>query len=90
MIGNVLRSLHERRVSQHLKGTLTINLRQVVPETPIGLAVAYWIVAGLFNAMGNVNTLPAFLAAWSPDLLFGITGTYLFRSEEHTSELQSP
>jgi lipopolysaccharide export LptBFGC system permease protein LptF len=27
--------------------------------------------------MGNVNTLPAVMAAWTPDLLFGIAGTYL-------------
>jgi len=27
--------------------------------------------------MGNVNTLPAVLAAWSPDLLFGLVGGYL-------------
>jgi lipopolysaccharide export LptBFGC system permease protein LptF len=27
--------------------------------------------------MGNVNMLPAFLAAWSPDLLFGLAGGYL-------------
>ena len=46
--------------------------------TAIGVAIAYWVVAGVFSAMGNVNTLPAFLAAWSPDLLFGITGCYLF------------
>ena len=43
----------------------------------IALAIAYWVVAGTFEAMGNVNTLPAMLAAWSPDLLFGIAGTYL-------------
>ena len=43
----------------------------------IGLAIAYWVVAGMFEAMGNVNMLPAFLAAWSPDLLFGLTGGYL-------------
>lgn len=45
--------------------------------TAIGLAIAYWVVDGLFQAMGNVNTLPAMLAAWSPDLLFGIAATYL-------------
>ncbi|HTD97323.1 MAG TPA: LPS export ABC transporter permease LptF [Edaphobacter sp.] len=45
--------------------------------TAIGLAIAYWVVAGLFEAMGNVNTLPAALAAWTPDVLFGLTGTYL-------------
>jgi len=43
----------------------------------IGLAIAYWIVAGMFEAMGNVNMLPAILAAWSPDLLFGLVGGYL-------------
>ena len=45
--------------------------------TAIGLAITYWVVDGLFQAMGNVNTLPALLAAWTPDLLFGIAGTYL-------------
>jgi LPS export ABC transporter permease LptG len=43
----------------------------------IGVAIAYWVAAGLFEAMGNVNTLPAVLAAWSPDLLFGLVGGYL-------------
>ncbi len=43
----------------------------------IGVAIAYWVSAGLFEAMGNVNTLPAVLAAWSPDLLFGLIGGYL-------------
>ncbi|MDE1175623.1 MAG: LPS export ABC transporter permease LptF [Edaphobacter sp.] len=45
--------------------------------TAIGLAIAYWVVDGIFQAMGNINTLPAVLAAWTPDLLFGIAGTYL-------------
>ncbi len=45
--------------------------------TAIVLAMLYWVVDSLFQAMGNVNTLPAVLAAWSPDLLFGITGAYL-------------
>jgi LPS export ABC transporter permease LptG/LPS export ABC transporter permease LptF len=45
--------------------------------TAIALGIAYWVVDGLFQAMGNVNTLPALLAAWSPNLLFGIAGTYL-------------
>ncbi len=43
----------------------------------IVVAIAYWLAAGLFEAMGNVNTLPAALAAWSPDLLFGLVGGYL-------------
>jgi LPS export ABC transporter permease LptF/LPS export ABC transporter permease LptG len=45
--------------------------------TAMGVAITYWIVALIFESFGNVNTLPAILAAWAPDLLFGITGTYL-------------
>jgi len=40
------------------------------------LAVAYLGVSSLFEAMGNVNTLPAALAAWSPDLLFAFAGAW--------------
>jgi LPS export ABC transporter permease LptG/LPS export ABC transporter permease LptF len=43
----------------------------------IGVALAYWVVDGLFAAMGTVNYLPAPLAAWSSDILFGLTGGYL-------------
>src|SRR5271163_5362020 len=43
----------------------------------IGLAVTYWVIAAIFEAMGNVNMLPAVLAAWSPDVLFGLVGSYL-------------
>jgi LPS export ABC transporter permease LptG len=43
----------------------------------IAVALAYWVVDGLFGAMGNVNYLPAPMAAWSSDLLFGLVGGYL-------------
>jgi len=43
----------------------------------IGVALAYWVVDGLFGAMGNVNYLPASMAAWSADILFGLVGGYL-------------
>jgi lipopolysaccharide export LptBFGC system permease protein LptF len=43
----------------------------------IFVALTYFVVAGTFEAMGNVNYLPAALAAWTPDILFGITGGYL-------------
>jgi LPS export ABC transporter permease LptF/LPS export ABC transporter permease LptG len=45
--------------------------------TAIGMAVAYTVIASIFDAMGNVNALPPMLAAWSPDLLFGLAGGYL-------------
>ena len=43
----------------------------------ISVALAYFVVDGLFNAMGNVNYLPAAMAAWSSDILFGLVGGYL-------------
>jgi lipopolysaccharide export LptBFGC system permease protein LptF len=41
------------------------------------VAISYWVVAGVFNSMGDISTLPPLLAAWSPDFLFGIAGAYL-------------
>ena len=43
----------------------------------VGIALTYFVVAAFFNAMGDVNYLPSALAAWSPDILFGLTGGYL-------------
>ena len=43
----------------------------------IGIAICYWGAVGLFTAIGNANFLPPALAAWSPDVLFGLTGGYL-------------
>ncbi len=43
----------------------------------VGIAVVYWTVSGLFEAMGNLSQLPPALAAWSPDLIFGMVGGYL-------------
>jgi LPS export ABC transporter permease LptG len=45
--------------------------------TAIGLAITYWVVQLMFESLGNVNLLPTLLAAWSPDLLFGLAGAYL-------------
>jgi LPS export ABC transporter permease LptG/LPS export ABC transporter permease LptF len=43
----------------------------------IAVALAYWVADGLFRAMGDVNYLPAALAAWSSDILFALVGGYL-------------
>jgi len=41
------------------------------------IGVGYFLTSGLFEAMGNVSQLPPLIAAWSPDLIFGMTGGYL-------------
>ena len=43
----------------------------------LGIAIVYWVTAGLFEAMGNANQLPAMLAAWAPDFIFALAGGYL-------------
>jgi LPS export ABC transporter permease LptG/LPS export ABC transporter permease LptF len=43
----------------------------------LALAIGYWVLAGVSENLGNVNSLPAVLAAWSPDLLFAMAGSYL-------------
>jgi LPS export ABC transporter permease LptG/LPS export ABC transporter permease LptF len=45
--------------------------------TAIGIGVFYWMISGLFEAMGNLSQLPPAVAAWSPDLVFGFIGGYL-------------
>jgi len=43
-----------------------------------GIAVAYWGLSQLFEQVGNLNQLPAVMAAWSPNAVFCLIGTYLF------------
>lgn len=43
----------------------------------VGVALAYWVLDGLFGAMGSVNYLPAAMAAWAADVLFALVGGYL-------------
>jgi LPS export ABC transporter permease LptF/LPS export ABC transporter permease LptG len=43
----------------------------------IGIAIVYWSASSLFEAMGNLSQLPPLVAAWSPDVLFGLGGVYL-------------
>jgi LPS export ABC transporter permease LptF/LPS export ABC transporter permease LptG len=43
----------------------------------VGIAVFYLTISGLSESMGNVSQLPPGLAAWAPDLFFGLIGGYL-------------
>jgi LPS export ABC transporter permease LptF/LPS export ABC transporter permease LptG len=44
----------------------------------VGIGIVYWATAALFEAMGSVGQLPAFLAGWAPDAIFGFLGIYFF------------
>jgi len=41
------------------------------------IAVGYYVISGLFEAMGNVSQLPPSVAAWSPDVIFAMAGAYM-------------
>jgi LPS export ABC transporter permease LptF/LPS export ABC transporter permease LptG len=43
----------------------------------IAIALTYWSLSSLFEAMGNLHQLPPLVAAWSPDIFFGLGGSYL-------------
>jgi LPS export ABC transporter permease LptG/LPS export ABC transporter permease LptF len=44
----------------------------------IGIAVVYLAVGQLFEKVGDVNLLSPATAAWAPDVVFALAGTYLF------------
>jgi LPS export ABC transporter permease LptF/LPS export ABC transporter permease LptG len=41
------------------------------------ITVGYYVTAGLFEALGNVSQLPPLIAAWMPDVIFGLAGGYM-------------
>jgi LPS export ABC transporter permease LptG/LPS export ABC transporter permease LptF len=41
-----------------------------------GIAIAYWVLNNLFIQIGDLNQLPAAMAAWSPDALFSLAGMW--------------
>jgi lipopolysaccharide export LptBFGC system permease protein LptF len=43
----------------------------------IVIAMVYWVSIGIFKSLGNVGFLSVFLAAWGPNLIFGLGGAYL-------------
>ena len=46
------------------------------------IAIAYLMVSHLFEALGTLNELPPIAAAWSPNLIFGLGGLYMFLKME--------
>jgi lipopolysaccharide export LptBFGC system permease protein LptF len=43
----------------------------------IVIGIVFWAFLGIFEALGDNAALPALLAAWAPNLLFGSAGLYL-------------
>lgn len=58
---------------------LTMGRRGAVGGLAVGIALgfSYWVLAGFFEALGNLALLPPLLSAWGPNLVFLFTGLYL-------------
>lgn len=41
------------------------------------IAIGYWTIGTIFEQVGDLNQLPAAMAAWSPDVIFTLAGLYL-------------
>jgi len=56
-----------------------VGNRGAMTGVGVGMAVAmaYLATGLLFDQFGNVNLLPAVVAAWAPDALFSVAGLYL-------------
>jgi len=48
----------------------------------IVIAIVYWVLLKVFEALGNNAVLPAPIAAWAPNVLFGAAGFYLMLTTE--------
>jgi LPS export ABC transporter permease LptG/LPS export ABC transporter permease LptF len=59
--------------------SLTAGRRGALTGVAVALliAVVYFFSAQLFEQMGNVNQLPPAIAAWMPDVIFGLAGGYM-------------
>jgi lipopolysaccharide export LptBFGC system permease protein LptF len=40
------------------------------------IAMVYWGMIGLFKGLGYAGSLNVFLAAWGPNVIFGLAGLY--------------
>ncbi|MGB6546513.1 MAG: LPS export ABC transporter permease LptF [Candidatus Acidiferrales bacterium] len=60
--------------------SLVVGTRGAVGGLALGLGIGifYWAISALFEAMGAVGQLPPFMAAWSPDVIFGFLALYFF------------
>jgi lipopolysaccharide export LptBFGC system permease protein LptF len=44
----------------------------------IAIALAYLATSKLFEKVGEINELQPAVAAWGPDVIFGLAGLYFF------------
>jgi lipopolysaccharide export LptBFGC system permease protein LptF len=43
----------------------------------IALSIAYWVILNVFSAVGEGGVMTPILAAWAPNMLFGVAALYM-------------
>jgi len=43
----------------------------------VALSLVYWVAIGIFRSLGYMDYLSVFFAAWGPNIIFGLIGSYL-------------
>jgi LPS export ABC transporter permease LptG/LPS export ABC transporter permease LptF len=58
---------------------LSAGRRGALSGVAVALLIAgsYWVASLLFESLGNGSQLPPLLAAWMPDVIFGLAGGYM-------------
>jgi LPS export ABC transporter permease LptG len=58
---------------------VTMGRRGAMAGIAIGIvmAITYWVAMSVFGALGAAGAMPAFLAAWAPNLLFGAAAAFM-------------
>jgi len=44
----------------------------------VGIAIVYWAISALLEAMGAVGQLPPLMAGWAPDAIFAFLGVHFY------------
>ncbi|MBX7219761.1 MAG: LptF/LptG family permease [Blastocatellia bacterium] len=59
--------------------SFTVGRRGALFGVGVGIAIAivFWGTIGVFDQLGRYEMLPAFWAAWGPNMLFSVGGLYL-------------
>jgi LPS export ABC transporter permease LptF/LPS export ABC transporter permease LptG len=58
---------------------VTMGRRGAMAGIAIGIvmAITYWVTMSVFGALGTAGAMPALLAAWAPNLLFGAAAAFM-------------
>ena len=64
-------------LKKHISGGVALSF-----GIAMTIGFGYWVLISFCISLGHSGALPAWLAAWAPNLIFTMTGIYFFTAEE--------